>query len=226
MTEAGDSYQPPGASEQPPFSQGEYDAVWQRMEALRNEAEERGTLYPPEFDYLNIQRRIIGHWMHGGEGPVPAEYIENNLVRSLHETEHNERAHQGVDTLRWAFLAYALPHDRDLSENWLLTYALSEQFNKMQREQMQQTGQPIEGVTLNPEQSQTLVWLLDHAAIPHTLSNAENHVSLAPVEQTLQEAAAANAERYLNDSETRDHETHSDVPHLMGQWKEQNNQES
>jgi hypothetical protein len=228
MSEAGD-YQPPEAAEQRAFPQQDLNAIHQRMNALEDKQNEYRGRYTPEYFYLNTKRRIIDQSLKGGEGLITAENIEDNLTRTLSETRNskNENATQGVNTLRWAFLAYALPHDKELAENWMLTYALAEQFNTMQREHMQQTGQTRDDVTLDAEQSETLTWLLDQAAIPHEVLQAETHVSLAPLEQTLREATIATSERYPNDTVTKDHEKQADVTTLMEQWKQEDtNQES
>src|SRR5436305_14733806 len=94
---------PGGAAEQGQISQEVCDAIYQRMDTLRDEYDEKGELYPPEFHSLNLQRRIIARSLKFGSLPT-AENITDDLARALSETQHNESAHQKMGELRWAFL--------------------------------------------------------------------------------------------------------------------------
>ena len=80
------------------------------------------------------------------------------------------------NTLRWGSVAAAAPYDPTLFSNEGTLYRTGNDYNQMQRAAMKQQGHRLEGITLNPEQAQTLVWLLDQVAIPHNLRGTEIYI--------------------------------------------------
>jgi len=142
------------------------------------------------------------------------------LAQSPEVGSEDKIAYQAVDALRWGFNLYTVHHDPKLFKGIGFSIFV-EDYNQMQREQ------GIEEVVLDPLQSKTLAWMLDRVRIPHSLQETENHISLAPLEEQLQEASALYARKHPVQI-SRDHERSINIHDQMQEWQKQqseNNQE-
>ncbi len=200
------------------FTPEDLKPIYERMDEIRTKIP--GGTEQPEFYYLNAKRRIIGAGIPHRDH-ITTELIHSQLVRGMGEAKdfHHEEAYCAVDALRWGFLAYAVPHDPQLLQSWTVLYPTLRDYNQMQREQT------VEEVTLDPEQSQTLAWMLDQVAIPHDVTEAETHISLAPLEHQLQIASRVETRKEPFHHSWADHEKQLNVSELMEQWKQQDQQE-
>lgn len=207
-----------------PFALEDLTQIEQRMSELTPTIADREE--HPEFYFLSTKQGIMEEAVRYGRQITP-DLIAHHLAVSLYHAnafDHHE-AKRAIETLRWGFFAALAQYDQTFFQEETYLPTRVDAYNEMQQAAIQQTGHLASGVTLNPDQSQTLAWMLDQVGVPHTLGEAEAYIPFYSLEQRLREATEADAIKHPNQI-WEDHEITGNTHRLIEQWNQQENQES